>query len=294
MRKILIAVLIIAFSATTVHASLYTQIAGALENMQFFPDVALDHPNHIAISWMADEGAINGYPDGTFKPNGLVNRAELMKMVLPEVPEGDYQNCFPDVTTEWFAPYVCYGLERGFVNGYPDGTFKPANDVNRVEAMKIILNVHLPENRWPTPTQAEQELMYPADILEGEWYEGYAKFSIAKELVDGQHVTQNPNGSLNYYPAGPMSRKEVSEMVFRLIIYEAERIVVTGIIAEAACYSIENPGLSAEDVEAYAYGLFAENGYTAEEADAVSEVLQLDDVVDADIDVQMVEICSLQ
>lgn len=43
--------------------------------------------------------------------------------------ENLYENCFEDVEDEWFAPYVCYAKEKGWVTGYPDGTFKPENNV---------------------------------------------------------------------------------------------------------------------------------------------------------------------
>ena len=108
-----------------------------------FSDVS-GSPNAIAIQYLSDKGVIGGYPDGTFRPRNTVNRAELAKFLVggtgatPSVSQ--YNNCFPDVTTEWFAPFVCYAKAQGWVAGYSDGTFRPSNTVNTAEAIKMIVN----------------------------------------------------------------------------------------------------------------------------------------------------------
>jgi len=118
---------------------LFTAIAQAE-----FSDVTESTTYHEAIEYLNAEGIINGYPDGTFKPNNTLNRAELLKILIEatieeEVSADTYKNCFPDVQVEWFAIYVCYAKEQGIVNGYPDGTFRPADEVNFVEALKMMM-----------------------------------------------------------------------------------------------------------------------------------------------------------
>ncbi len=293
MKKIFISLVSVLLFSSVAHASMATLLLEEIGDHQFFSDVPLDHPNYLSIGWMSDEGNIDGYEDGTFKPNGQVNRAELAKMLVGPVENPDqYKNCFPDVTDQWFAPYVCYAKEMGWLSGYPDGTYKPANKVNRAEALKLILNSSMPQDRWPTPTEMENQLAYPADIVSGEWYEDYAKFAIAKELVDGQHVTQDAEGNLNYYIGEPMTRKEVSEMVFRIAMYELERILSAQVIADAACHIAENPEITSEEADAYLYDLFAAQYYTPEEADILATRFQYDDIVDAEIDRNMAELCG--
>ena len=134
-----------------------------------FTDVASDGPYAEAIEYLKHTGIVNGYDDGSFRPYNLINRAEMLKIlvegqgVTPSV--ADYNNCFSDVKTEWYAPYVCYAEASGWVNGYPDGTFKPAQNINYVEALKMLLNsqnIAVPEtvsyglygldvNAWYTP-----------------------------------------------------------------------------------------------------------------------------------------------
>jgi hypothetical protein len=97
-----------------------------------------------AISVLTNLHAVEGNPDGTFRPERTLNRAEFLKIVLASAPNirvslSDAANCFPDVRQQdWFSPYVCLAQKRGIVSGYPDGTFGPANPVNYAEALKML------------------------------------------------------------------------------------------------------------------------------------------------------------
>lgn len=109
----------------------------------FFSDVADDHDHFWAIDTLFEEGYIQGYPDGTFRPEQTINRAEYLKIVLGT---SDYEpggeNCYPDVEQQWFAPYVCKATELGFVQGNPDGLFHPDRPIVFAEASKIVANIH--------------------------------------------------------------------------------------------------------------------------------------------------------
>ncbi len=97
-------------------------------------------PYYDAIKYLTDKGVINGYADGTYKPANQVNRAEFLKILVgsknADAAKGG--NCFSDVKTEWFAPYICYAKRMNVVSGYPDGYFRPSRTINYVEALKII------------------------------------------------------------------------------------------------------------------------------------------------------------
>ena len=107
-----------------------------------FSDITLDSPHMNAILKIAEIGIISGYPDGSFKPELQINRAEFLKILVEATKDESVfisgSNCFPDVTDEWFAPFVCYAKARDWVSGYPNGNFLPANPVNRAEALKMI------------------------------------------------------------------------------------------------------------------------------------------------------------
>jgi hypothetical protein len=198
-------------------------VSGYEKSNGIFSDVNNLHSNFNAINFLKDLGVINGYSDGSFKPNGLVNRAELMKMVV-EMVSGDprqigvYENCFSDVTDDWYAPYVCYAKEAGWVDGYSDGTFLPAQKVNRAEAIKIILNAYYDCDVPCLDSYVfgpEYHADIPNDANVDEWYYPYIEYAALSDLLDFQHI-QILSMGYNYFPANDMTRKEVAEMIYRL------------------------------------------------------------------------------
>lgn len=250
-----------------------------------FSDIPVGHVNYNAIAMLSEDEVIAGYADGTFKPNGNINRAELTKMVVAGMVEGEdlssYKNCFPDVHAEWFAPYICYAKSQGWVSGYPDGTFKPANPVNRVEGIKIVFNVMIPSSPvdyWPSPTEAERQLPLPKDAPKGQWYEGYLTFAIAKELLDGQHVTGDAN-AFYFKPGDPMTRKEVAEMMYRIWLYMTERVEYVQVIQMAACLQLENASKTDDEVRALFVQDLEEIDMTEEDADLLEMKYGMDTVM---------------
>lgn len=97
-----------------------------------------------SIHLLTNAGILRGYDDGTFRPDAPVNRAELMKILMstayPNTADPSDLRCFDDFTQgilSWYARSVCLAKGFGIVHGYPDGTFRPANTVNFVEALKM-------------------------------------------------------------------------------------------------------------------------------------------------------------
>ncbi len=109
-----------------------------------FPDVAGDHPYNSPIEALAIEGVVTGNPDGNFYPARPVNRAEFLTMLYRArgLTATSSAGCFSDVKADaWYAKVVCDASVNGYVGGYPDGSFKPEQTVNRVEALKMIFKV---------------------------------------------------------------------------------------------------------------------------------------------------------
>ena len=107
-----------------------------------FTDVDDSHPYRESISDFKNEGKIQGYQDGTFKPGATISRGEFLKVLFEAKPnleaEEEKTNCFPDVADEWFAKYVCTAKEKGIVNGAGDGLFYPNDQIIFAEAAKIM------------------------------------------------------------------------------------------------------------------------------------------------------------
>lgn len=108
----------------------------------YFTDVEPYIDNYQAIDYLRSNDIVIGYEDETFKPEQNINRAEFLKIVMEmlEIEPGG-EGCFEDVADQWFAEYVCMAQEEGIIDGYPDGTFKPGDEISFVEAAKIISNI---------------------------------------------------------------------------------------------------------------------------------------------------------
>lgn len=172
-----------------------------------FPDVPEDHENYEAIEYLNANSVISGYQDGTFGPEDLVTRAQAMKIVVGALGidfSGTYNQDFPDVfDSEWYFPYVMAGAEEGIINGYDDGTFRPGDNVNLAELLKIIVlaaDVELSE--------VENDLF--ADVPAEEWYAPHALYARNNNIIFPDEY-----GYLNAGDA--MTRAAFSEVVYRMM-----------------------------------------------------------------------------
>ena len=88
-------------------------------------------------------GIINGYEDGTFKPNAPITRAEFTAIATRFFDyEAEYDGAFNDVSARaWYADYVQAAVDMGLVDGYPDGGFHPDAYITRAEACTIVNRV---------------------------------------------------------------------------------------------------------------------------------------------------------
>lgn len=114
-----------------------------------FSDVAETHTYFSAISELVGRGVINGYEDGTFKPEATITRAEFAKLLaVATAPAGTKFEAtttqFPDVadansSSAWAIPYIAYAVGTKAINGYEDGTFRPTAPVSYGEVIKMIV-----------------------------------------------------------------------------------------------------------------------------------------------------------
>ena len=183
-----------------------------------------------SIEWMQENDVIEGYADGTFRPDNCVNRAEMLKLLFKvtntkvDMERGDasagsgyYDSMVKDIDTNaWYWKYVRYALLNGIVQGYEqsDGLllFKPEQCVTRVEAIKMAMIVFNVETFI-----FEGDHPY-LDVKWEEWYYEYLMPAIKHNLLGSEHVTSNNSGemaSLMFYPNESMPRKEVAEMLYR-------------------------------------------------------------------------------
>jgi Trypsin-like peptidase domain/S-layer homology domain len=177
------------------------------QDAKLFLDLSMTHPNYAAIEYLKQNKIIGGYPDGTFRPEGEITRAELMKILAlssGSTPDPEqYNNCFPDVADDWYAKYVCYGKEQGWVEGYPDGTFQPGNQVVKAEAIKMVLNT-----QGVIVEQIVAENPF-SDVSQDAWF--------AKYVITAKNLGILEEEGILYKPADNATRSGVSENIYRVV-----------------------------------------------------------------------------
>lgn len=176
-----------------------------------FPDVPENHPNRVAIEAIQDLGIVSGADDGNFYPDRFVNRAELLKMATlcaKLILQKDVELNFPDVSeSDWFYEFVQTAVALGIVGGYPDGTFRPAQTVNKAEALKMLLKAKGIDTQRPSA-----DLF--TDVKVSDWFSEYVNYSVSNELIDISGESFNPSEG--------MTRAQLAEIIYRMLILKGE------------------------------------------------------------------------
>ncbi|MDR2713022.1 MAG: S-layer homology domain-containing protein, partial [Clostridiales bacterium] len=105
-----------------------------------FSDIKGDESYAQAVKYLAQMGIIQGYEDGSFRPSRGITRAEFVAIACRfDDLENSNINPFTDLTgSHWAYAYIISANLKGWISGYPDGEFKPQNNISRAEAVKII------------------------------------------------------------------------------------------------------------------------------------------------------------
>ena len=120
-----------------------------------------------AILALVDEGIIAGYPDGTFKPEDPVTRAEFSKMVARAFAvRAAGKPTFSDIKDNWAKAYIAALTEAGIVSGFPDGTFRPSKDISRAEMTTILMRVINLGDKMDSLEQPEPSFI---DVSDSHW-----------------------------------------------------------------------------------------------------------------------------
>lgn len=203
-----------------------------------FTDVPEGHKYYDALEFLKTRGIVDGYSDGTFRPDGTINRAEAMKIIVlgyykwteqefvaeaeppsaaePESEDGtdlegggQTKPVFSDIADEWFAPYVLEAHKKNIVGGYEDGTFKPENKINKAESLKIILLAFTVDETFADPGKNPFQ-----DVAFSSWYAKYVKYAKDKMIIE-------PDTYGNFNAATDITRGEFADMIYRTM-YMAE------------------------------------------------------------------------
>ena len=92
-----------------------------------------------AVNYAVGKGIINGYPDGSFKPNAQITRAEFTQMLSQYVTKsGNKAANFNDINNHWAKAAIVKVYNNNIIDGYPDGSFRPDANITRAEAVKML------------------------------------------------------------------------------------------------------------------------------------------------------------
>jgi hypothetical protein len=154
-------------SGTTDHFTKYAVIATQLqaekqqpheqdETDVYFTDIH-GHWAEMNILQLAGKGTVNGYPDGTFKPDHAITRAEfaviLVRALGVPLKEG---NIFADTVDHWANQAISSAYANGFIHGYDEHTFAPDELITREQMAMMIANALKLENAQASQTFADQ------------------------------------------------------------------------------------------------------------------------------------------
>lgn len=147
---------------------------------------------------------VEGYPDGTFRPERALTRAELATLLVRakgiKINEGRAQQMFKDVKADhWAAKYIEVAQKEGLVKGYPDKTFRPNNKINKVEGIVVM-------TRFDNLKLAEVEAKPYWDISTEHWAARY--IAAAKENGMLKFIERN-----RLRPKEALVRSEAVEML---------------------------------------------------------------------------------
>ncbi len=187
----------------------FSLVVWAQDNTSPFSDVNNTDPNYQAIVYIKNRNIIDGYPDGTFKPDQIVNRAEALKMMLiaSNIATPDTQDkAFPDLgENAWYLKYVSKAKNTGIIQGYPDGKFRPEQTVNLVEALKMLLNAR-GTNLDDVGTSQDAY----ADTPKDNWYAKFIGYAKQRNLIDA-------DASNKVNPGQGLTRGKLAQIIYRLL-----------------------------------------------------------------------------
>ena len=157
-----------------------------------YTDVPADAWYNNAVSTLSNAGVIDGYEDGTFKPDGNITRAEFATIAV-RFFEATYDggDLFSDIAGHWAQDYINEAANAGIVDGYPDGTFQPQQLITRAEAMTM---VNRTIDRHPDADHLLDDMIVWPDNPETAWY-----YEQVQEATNSHAYTMNTDDEQNPY-----------------------------------------------------------------------------------------------
>lgn len=194
---------------------------------------------NVIQEWV-NNGLANGYPDGTFRPENNITRAEYMALANKAFNfEDEVEINFLDVEPgDWYLSTIKKAISAGYIGGYPDGTMRPKEPITRQEAAIIIAKI----KGLQTNDQAVQELTdangiaswskgYVGAVVEAGYMTGYTdgSFKATNQIKRGEAITAFNNAkkiAFVYDKAGTYGPEDGLEIIDRDVVLKASGVVL--------------------------------------------------------------------
>lgn len=174
-----------------------------------FPDVPVSHWAKDDIAEAVKLGIIHGYPDGTFRPEGEVTRAEFAVMLiralppLPNVPALAFRDNAE--IGSWAVGHVEQAVARGIISGYPDGTFRPNNKITHAEMMVMVVRAA------GLDTSGAGQTTFTDDAAIPDWAKPAVAAAASEGIVFGGIVGNR------FLPQANSTRAEAASAIVRML-----------------------------------------------------------------------------
>ncbi|WP_169447664.1 S-layer homology domain-containing protein [Paenibacillus daejeonensis] len=198
----------------TTDARMDVEVTQQVVEIEVFPDIA-GHWAENNIMKAATLGLVDGYPDGTFRPQAFITRAEFTAMLVRAIPmslvEGQPLE-FADLSEipAWAVPEITAAVAAGIVTGYEDLTFRAARQITRAELAVMVMRT-LGEVDDPAKTTS---------FADANQIPAWAHPSIA-EAVDLGFV--QGRGNNQFVPQANATRAEAVTLILKLYEYMTQQ-----------------------------------------------------------------------
>ena len=172
-----------------------------------FSDVSEGHWAYAQIMSLKNSGIINGYDDGTFRPDASVTREEFVKMIVAALgldTENASSHFYDVFDSDWFYPYLSAAFENGIVTGDNNGLFGVKANITRQDAVVIAYRSIMLKG-----AEIEQQREYQSFTDEGS-ISDYAKDAV-RSMFCGGKINGMPDGS--FAPFASCTRAEAAIII---------------------------------------------------------------------------------
>ena len=173
---------------------------------KIFSDIPNDYKNYDAVKYFKDKWIIAWYSDNTFRPKNNITRVESLKVILLSLWIETWtwiESKFADIKSDsWENNYVNAWVKSWIISTW-NTNFYPSRQVNRVEALKMILTL-----AW-IDLKNEEITLNAKDVSDTDWYYSYVNYAVKNKLIELDNWY--------FYPTKALTREELVSILYKFV-----------------------------------------------------------------------------